>query len=225
MPGQARPQAPIGARRLAGLNRLTITYVFELEAVCMFGPGAVYVFGWRDGMPSDDCLAGDVAYRRPVARRGRRVRVALGLIAGAALGAVLFGGLAGFVASPAAVDRATRTGAEPAGPARGQLAGFTSVGAGPTGSASADAGFARIAATNPTPVVKYWIVDPPVNGRKEFLFQIAEKALGNGNRFPEIFRLNSGRLQPDGGRMTDPNTIEPGWILLLPKDARGPEST
>jgi hypothetical protein len=38
----------------------------------------------------------------------------------------------------------------------------------------------------------------------------------------EIFNLNKGRLQPNGGRLTSPQLIEPGWILRLPADAAGP---
>ncbi|MEN3356726.1 MAG: hypothetical protein V7637_708 [Mycobacteriales bacterium] len=73
----------------------------------------------------------------------------------------------------------------------------------------------------PTASVKFWIVAPERNGRKEFLFQIAERSLGDGNRFPEIFNLNKGRRQPDGGRLADPSTLLPGWILQLPPDAHG----
>ena len=35
----------------------------------------------------------------------------------------------------------------------------------------------------------------------------------------EMWRLNEGRLQPDGKRFTDPDHIEPGWTLLLPPAA------
>ena len=38
----------------------------------------------------------------------------------------------------------------------------------------------------------------------------------------EIFNLNKGRLQPNGGRLTNPQLIEPGWILQLPAAAAGP---
>jgi hypothetical protein len=70
--------------------------------------------------------------------------------------------------------------------------------------------------------VKFWIVAPEQNGHKEFLYQIAQKALGDGNRYREIFALNKGRRQPDGGRLTDPAILDPGWILQLPSDAHGP---
>lgn len=71
--------------------------------------------------------------------------------------------------------------------------------------------------------VKYYVVAPSVNGQPEFLYEIAQRTLGDGDRFGEIFDLNRGRLQPDGGRLTEPTQIEPGWVLLLPRDASGPD--
>jgi hypothetical protein len=74
----------------------------------------------------------------------------------------------------------------------------------------------------PTGQVKYYIVAPPVNGQQEYLFEIAARTLGNGNRYKEIFELNQGRRQADGGALTDPAVLHPGWVLLLPADASGP---
>ncbi len=70
--------------------------------------------------------------------------------------------------------------------------------------------------------VKYLIVAPPRNGAKEFLFEIAASTLGRGSLATEIFNLNKGRLQPDGGRLENPTVIRPGWILVLPSSAHGP---
>ena len=41
-----------------------------------------------------------------------------------------------------------------------------------------------------------------------------------------LFRLNKGKPQPDGGRLTDPDLIHPGWILTLPDatELRGPDT-
>ncbi|MET7394090.1 hypothetical protein ABZS66_11400 [Dactylosporangium sp. NPDC005572] len=69
----------------------------------------------------------------------------------------------------------------------------------------------------------YYVVGTPVAGQPEFLYLIAVKTLGDGNRYPEIFELNRGRPQSDGRWMTDPLRVEPGWILMLPPDAHGPE--
>ena len=70
--------------------------------------------------------------------------------------------------------------------------------------------------------VKFYVVPPPGNGPADSLFTIAAKALGDGSQFMEIFNLNKGRLQPNGGRLTNPQLIEPGWILQLPAAAAGP---
>ncbi|MFJ1760006.1 LysM peptidoglycan-binding domain-containing protein [Amycolatopsis sp. NPDC088138] len=74
----------------------------------------------------------------------------------------------------------------------------------------------------PSPSVKYFIVPHAANPDDITLFKIAEKALGDGQRFQEIFTLNKGRPRPDGTPFDDPAAIEPGQVLLLPDDARDP---
>ena len=54
------------------------------------------------------------------------------------------------------------------------------------------------------------------------LYSIAAATLGNGSLYTEIFKLNKGRLQPNGQRLENPHSVEPGWILLLPPGASGP---
>jgi hypothetical protein len=73
-----------------------------------------------------------------------------------------------------------------------------------------------------TAPVRYYIVPPPGHGAAVTLFAIAAQALGNGSRYPEIFTLNRGRLQPDGARLASPRAIDTGWILQLPAGAAGP---
>lgn len=48
------------------------------------------------------------------------------------------------------------------------------------------------------------------------LWSIAEKNLGDGARYPEIAKLNYGRQQPDGQRLTQGHEINVGWVLRLP---------
>ena len=72
---------------------------------------------------------------------------------------------------------------------------------------------------------KYYIVPVPPKGGTESLYDIALQTLGSGARYLEIFNLNKGRLQPNGARMESPRTIDAGWILQLPADARGPGGT
>jgi hypothetical protein len=69
--------------------------------------------------------------------------------------------------------------------------------------------------------VTYYEVQTNPDGEPEFLFEIAERYLGNGNRYTEIFELNEGRPQAGGGALTDPTAVQPGWILILPDDAEG----
>ncbi|HKA83975.1 MAG TPA: LysM peptidoglycan-binding domain-containing protein [Acidimicrobiales bacterium] len=57
--------------------------------------------------------------------------------------------------------------------------------------------------------------------RRDTLWDIAERQLGDPFRWQEIFRLNQGRVQPDGRCLTDPDLIYAGWRLELPDDASG----
>jgi hypothetical protein len=77
-------------------------------------------------------------------------------------------------------------------------------------------------AAAPTASPKYYVVGQPVNGQREYLYDIARKTLGDGNRYREIMDLNRSRRQDDGRVLNDPTDIRPGWILVLPPDADGP---
>ncbi|WP_448071082.1 LysM peptidoglycan-binding domain-containing protein [Georgenia yuyongxinii] len=48
------------------------------------------------------------------------------------------------------------------------------------------------------------------------LSQIALDELGDAGRYPEIFDASTDTVQPDGGRLSDPDLIRPGWELSLP---------
>ena len=52
----------------------------------------------------------------------------------------------------------------------------------------------------------------------ESLWNIAEHRLGNPQQWKQIYELNRHRVQPDGGTLTDPKVIRPGWILALPAE-------
>jgi len=94
--------------------------------------------------------------------------------------------------------------------------------AGPAAAARSSGGQTHAAATPSPARVKYYIVPKPGNEPPVALYGIAARTLGDTHRYIEIFNLNKGRLQPNGGRLEDPRTIEPGWILVLPSDASGP---
>jgi DNA-binding SARP family transcriptional activator len=57
------------------------------------------------------------------------------------------------------------------------------------------------------------------------LWHIAQECLGDGERWPEIWRLNKGGFWPEVSgtvRFNDPNLIYPRWTLRLPNDATPP---
>ncbi|SFI10932.1 transcriptional activator domain-containing protein [Streptosporangium canum] len=67
---------------------------------------------------------------------------------------------------------------------------------------------------------KVYVVQPPHGRHHESLWEIAEKCLGDGRRYPEIYRLNQHKEQPDGSRLHMADLIRPGWVLDMPADAR-----
>ena len=59
--------------------------------------------------------------------------------------------------------------------------------------------------------------------RRDSLRMLAERYLGDANRWTEVFVLNQGNTQAVGGSLSDPARLTPGWELVLPADARSPE--
>ncbi|EWM12036.1 BTAD domain-containing putative transcriptional regulator [Kutzneria sp. 744] len=60
------------------------------------------------------------------------------------------------------------------------------------------------------------IVQAPENGVHDSLWRIAQRTLGDGNRWPEIWHANQGKPQPGGRSFTRPSLIYPGQELDLP---------
>ena len=52
--------------------------------------------------------------------------------------------------------------------------------------------------------------------RGDTLSSLAAKHLGDPGRWREIMEANQGRSQADGGRLTDPDVLRPGWVLRMP---------
>ena len=50
----------------------------------------------------------------------------------------------------------------------------------------------------------------------DYLRKIAQTHLGDENRWMEIFELNQGVTQADGGALTNPDLIRVGWVLKIP---------
>ena len=48
------------------------------------------------------------------------------------------------------------------------------------------------------------------------LAEVADRTLGDPARWPEIYEATRGTVQPDGGQLSDPDLIRPGWVLSVP---------
>ncbi|GHE43984.1 hypothetical protein GCM10018785_11950 [Streptomyces longispororuber] len=68
-------------------------------------------------------------------------------------------------------------------------------------------------------------VRPPHHGVHDSLWRIAQRHLGDGDRWLEIYALNHGRPQPDGRTLAHPCLIRPGWVLRLPDTGTGPDAS
>ncbi|WP_433833582.1 LysM peptidoglycan-binding domain-containing protein [Actinoplanes sp. CA-015351] len=100
--------------------------------------------------------------------------------------------------------------------------------AGVTAAAVAAVLFTGPATADPLPApadqgqtVAYYVVTDSYQGAPEYLYEIAERFLGTGDRAMEIFELNKGRWEPGGQQVADPEVLEPDWVLRLPEDAKG----
>jgi nucleoid-associated protein YgaU/DNA-binding SARP family transcriptional activator len=90
--------------------------------------------------------------------------------------------------------------------------------------------------TDPNVLMVGWVLDLPADARSrpdpanasyvvragDTLTEIADATLGDPGRFDELFELNAGRPQPNGGTLGDPNLLQPGWVLELPHVAADP---
>lgn len=68
---------------------------------------------------------------------------------------------------------------------------------------------------------KVYTVTAPKDGYHDNLWDIAERHLGDGRRYTEIYQLNKDRAQPDGRQLELARLIQPGWDLVMPDDAVG----
>lgn len=68
-----------------------------------------------------------------------------------------------------------------------------------------------------------YVVQPPEGRYHDNLWDIAERTMGEGRRYQEVFELNKGRDQPDGQELTLERLIYPNWLLVMPEDAVGVE--
>ncbi len=68
---------------------------------------------------------------------------------------------------------------------------------------------------------KVYTVAAPKDGYHDNLWDIAERLLGDGRRYREIYELNKGLVQLDGRKLELARLIQPGWNLVVPDDAVG----
>ncbi|TDD58285.1 hypothetical protein E1263_19925 [Kribbella antibiotica] len=70
---------------------------------------------------------------------------------------------------------------------------------------------------------RVYVVKAPHGHHHDSLWDIADKHLGDGRRYKEIYELNKERVQPDGQHLHLARLIQPGWTLVMPEDATGVE--
>ena len=87
--------------------------------------------------------------------------------------------------------------------------------------ASQAAAHADAGGTSKAGDTKYYRIQPPEGRHHDSLWEIAQRHLGDGRRYKEIYQLNKDRVQPDGSRLSEASLIRPGWIMEMPGDARG----
>ncbi|MER6999906.1 hypothetical protein [Streptomyces sp. NPDC000410] len=59
-----------------------------------------------------------------------------------------------------------------------------------------------------------------VKTKDDYVWNLAEWFLKDGNRYPEIVALNKGRQQANGGSLQNETHLEIGWHIILPCDAK-----
>ncbi|GHH32167.1 BTAD domain-containing putative transcriptional regulator [Lentzea cavernae] len=79
--------------------------------------------------------------------------------------------------------------------------------------------------SSPVTTVETVRAPDPVTGNCDSMWAVAERTLGDGARWPEIFELNRGKPQPDGSFLTDPHRVFPGETLQVPATVSSPVPT
>lgn len=198
--------APIGVETLLTVLRAVVWLAWFHFVVCVIAEFASAVRG--RGVPRSIPLGGG-------SQRLARILVSALLLTGIAVGQAA---------------AATGAGSGPAEP-RSQVSISAEAGHTSTSKVAAEeqtvnpAAFAGATATKANPLAgkKIYTVKAPVGHHHDNLWDIAEKHLGDGRRYKEIYELNKERVQPDGQHLHLARLIMPGWDLIMPEDAVGVE--
>ncbi|WP_162933959.1 hypothetical protein [Actinomyces lilanjuaniae] len=67
---------------------------------------------------------------------------------------------------------------------------------------------------------RVYVVQPPQGRYHDNLWDIAERTLGEGRAYNQVYDLNAGRQQPDGRYLELARLIQPGWLLVMPESAQ-----
>ncbi|WP_257210849.1 LysM peptidoglycan-binding domain-containing protein [Actinomyces ruminis] len=67
---------------------------------------------------------------------------------------------------------------------------------------------------------RVYVVQPPAGRYHDNMWDIAERTLGDGRAYQQIYDLNVGRVQPDGRSLELARLIQPGWYLIVPESAQ-----
>lgn len=174
---------------------------------------------------------------RPVPLSGPSQRLARVLVGALLLSSVVGGQVASVVSAVGSGPRADVTVSSTAQAGQGTAASGVSAAAvtapkagPPAKAATAFSAKATAAGVQPgTTIVrpdlavgsKLYTVVTPVGHHHDSLWEIAQKHLGDGRRYKEIYELNKERIQPDGSHLHLARLIYPGWELVMPADAVG----
>jgi hypothetical protein len=197
-------RAPVDANTLVNLLALVVWLAWAQFTACVIVEIKAAASG--SGMPAKMPLAG---FNQLLARQ---------LVAGLLLLTTSAAGLAptrlAAAGAGALLHRPPAVTAQVAGPSS-EAAHAATLAQRERGAAKVDAGVRAPGAH------KVYVVQPPQGRHHESLWEIADRHLGDGRRYQEIFDLNHGNRQPDGERLTLASLIRPGWVLDMPHDAVG----
>lgn len=208
--------APVTAEALINIVAVLVWLVWAHFVVCLIAEWRALRAGRLPGL---------------VPAGGGSQLVARRLIAGVLLlagTATMTGNAPGPAAAPeAAVVSTADVGAAPeAGSAGGAALGTADGERTSTSETGGEAFEATPAATQgEAKVTKFYEVKPPQGRNYDTLWDIAERTTGDPFRYKELYQLNQDRVQPDGRRLVDADLIRPGWQLVMPADASGPDIT